>query len=74
MVGQDAEDRAATGDFYLFGNDIARGLDIYKFEAGAAKSAHPGTWLSPAEATALLATRKGAAVSAENALFCVLGS
>jgi hypothetical protein len=63
-----------TGSFYLYGNDIARGLDVYKFTAGGATSAHPGTWLSPAEATALLATRKGAVVSAENALFCVLGS
>jgi hypothetical protein len=62
-----------TGDFYLFANDIARGLDIYKYESSAAQSAHPGTWLSPAEATALLASRRGASVSAENALFCVLG-
>ena len=63
-----------TGDFYLFGNDINRGLDVYRYKGGGAPSANPGTWLSPAEATALLATRKGAAVSAENALFCVLGS
>ena len=28
----------ATGDFYLFGNDIARGLDIYHFDRRRARS------------------------------------
>ncbi len=39
---------ARTGDFWLFGNDIARGLDIYHFDADGEQnfSQNPGTWES----------------------------
>ena len=30
-----------TGDFYLFGNDIARGLDIYRFDGGGSSRREP---------------------------------
>jgi hypothetical protein len=42
----------ADGSFYLYGNDLNRGLDIYRFNAGAAQSTDGGTWLTPAEALA----------------------
>ena len=28
------------GDFYLYGNDIARGLDVYRFDGGRAVGEH----------------------------------
>jgi hypothetical protein len=40
------------GSFYLYGNDLARGLDIYRFDGSAERSANPGRWMSPAEALA----------------------
>ena len=51
-----------TGDFYLFGNDIKRGLDIYHFdgdghEAGEEPS---GKWMSAQEAKIALAEPAGA--------------
>jgi hypothetical protein len=41
------------GDFYLYGNDINRGLDVYRFEAEAPKSKRPGTWKNKQEAESL---------------------
>jgi hypothetical protein len=38
------------GSFYMFSNDITRGLDVYRFDAGAQQSAQPGTWLNAAQA------------------------
>jgi hypothetical protein len=37
-----------SGDFWLFGNDIGRGLDIYHFDADGQQnfSQNPGTWQS----------------------------
>ncbi len=63
---------SGNGDFYLFGNDINRGLDIYKFTADRPKSKSKGQWKSPkkAEADALATPR--VALSAETAPFCLL--
>jgi hypothetical protein len=62
-----------TGDFHMYGNDINRGLDVYRFSAAGAKSAHPGTWLSASEASVALAARpKTEVVAGEDALFCLL--
>ena len=61
-----------TGDFYLYGNDIARGLDVYRFSNARARSQRAGRWLSPTEARAALAGRPSVAVSAETAFFCLL--
>jgi hypothetical protein len=48
----------ATGDFYLFGNDIARGLDIYHFDGDAAPPASSGgTWMNARQARVALAGR-----------------
>jgi hypothetical protein len=45
---------AKDGSFYLFGNDMNRGLDVYKFDPKAAESPNPGSWLNPSEAADLL--------------------
>jgi hypothetical protein len=47
------------GSFYLYGNDKARGLDVYRFNASAPASANPGTWLLPSEAPVAAASRPG---------------
>ena len=39
-----------TGDFYLFGNDIKRGLDIYHFDGEARSRRSRGKWMSAQEA------------------------
>ena len=65
-----------TGDFYLYGNDQNRGLDIYKFEGDGVppghdkpkKSKNTGTWMTPAQALAL--PRLDA--TAEYTPFCLL--
>lgn len=60
-----------NGSFYLYGNDILRGLDVYRFNAKAKQSTNPGTWLSPADARDLLAgnTRP---IGPDNAPFCLI--
>jgi hypothetical protein len=63
----------ATGDFHLFGNDIARGLDIYRFDGSATESASAGgTWMSPARARVVLAARNTPGV-AGTTYVCLLG-
>jgi hypothetical protein len=44
------------GSFYLYGNDLNRGLDVYRFDAGAPVSSGGGTWLSAQEAAGMVAT------------------
>jgi hypothetical protein len=41
-----------SGDFWVFSNDIRRGLDIYHFDADGKNnfSTSPGKWMSPSEA------------------------
>ena len=56
--------------FYLYGNDLARGLDIYRFDWAAEESASRGQWLTPAEA--LARTQSAGAVSADYRLNCLL--
>jgi hypothetical protein len=62
----------ANGDFYLYGNDIARGLDIYKFSASAAPSARGGRWMTPAQAATFLSARPRVGLSRDTAFFCLL--
>ena len=56
--------------FYLYGNDINRGLDVYRFDWEAEESTARGQWLSPAEA--LARTVQAGKVSADYRLNCVL--
>jgi hypothetical protein len=60
-----------TGDFYLYGNDVARGMDVYKFTAAAPRSTAPGTWLTPAQALAAAQARPN--VAPATTLFCLVG-
>jgi len=34
-----------NGDFYLYGNDIRRGLDVFRFDGEKAKPAEKGKWM-----------------------------
>ena len=47
-----------TGDFYLFGNDMSRGLDIYRFDGEGSKPKSRGKWMSPEESQVALAGRE----------------
>ena len=38
------------GSFYLYGNDIERGFDVYRFDGDAKTSKRDGRWMSPAQA------------------------
>jgi len=40
------------GSAYIFSNDLLRGLDVYRFDAGAPASQEQGTWLNAAQAAA----------------------
>lgn len=63
-----------TGDFYLFGNDIGRGLDVYRFdgEAQARPASSGGRWMTPMEARVALADRPTPGV-AGTTYACLLG-
>ena len=56
--------------FYLYGNDINRGLDVYRFDWNAEGSESGGTWLTPAQALARTTTAGKA--SADYRLSCLL--
>ena len=60
-----------TGDFYLFGNDIKRGLDIYHFDGEGKKPAKSrGKWMSAQEARIALATGRRRASRARPTSAC----
>jgi hypothetical protein len=60
-----------TGDFYLFGNDMNRGLDVYHFEGGGKKPKSRGRWMSAEEARVALADRP-APGSAGTSYICLI--
>jgi hypothetical protein len=63
----------ATGDFFLFSNDIKRGLDVFKFEGAGPRSQLQGRWMSPAQAKAYFAgLPRLAPTRANGALVCLL--
>jgi hypothetical protein len=43
----------ADGSFWLFGNDMARGLDVYRFDGTKPESESGGTWLGAQAAASL---------------------
>ena len=63
---------ASNGDFHLYGNDIVRGLDVYKFDASAPRSTSAGTWMTPAQAQALRARQPKVGLTKDTAFFCLL--
>jgi hypothetical protein len=60
---------APDGSFYLFGNDMVRGLDVYKFTKSAPAATDGGTWLNPKQA---LATAKLRGVGTTQGPICLL--
>jgi hypothetical protein len=59
------------GSFYLFANDISRGLDVFRYDATAPAATETGTWHTPAEFDALRADLTAADVA--GALpYCIL--
>ncbi|MDQ3405026.1 MAG: hypothetical protein M3548_16825 [Actinomycetota bacterium] len=61
-----------NGDFFLYGNDINRGLDIYKFSADRKKSPNKGQWKSPKQAEADALATPRLALTEDTAPFCLL--
>jgi hypothetical protein len=61
-----------TGDFYLFGNDINRGLDIYHFDGESTRPRSRGRWMSAREASLALPGRAYPGV-AGTTYVCLLG-
>lgn len=61
---------AKNGSFYLYGNDMNRGFDVYKFDPKATASLDPGSWLSPSDAADLLKPNV-LPVGRDNAPFCL---
>jgi hypothetical protein len=59
---------ASDGSFYLYGNDLNRGLDVYRFDPKAAPSDGLSTWLG----AAALPTVAAPAMSADYRPFCLL--
>jgi hypothetical protein len=61
------------GDFHMYGNDLNRGLDVYRFDAQAERSSSPGQFLSPAAARQrLLAAGARTAPRSTRRGFCLL--
>jgi hypothetical protein len=61
-----------TGSFYVYGNDISRGLDVYRFTNGAGNSARTGRWMTPAQARTALTALPKVALTKDTAFFCLL--
>ena len=61
------------GSAYIFADDQTRGFDVYRFDATAATSENPGTWLSPGEAAARTAQLRADGLIADELLpYCDL--
>ena len=58
------------GSFYIFGNDLNRGLDVYRFDSGAPAPEGTGTWLTPAQALARARTL-GVGAGIQEGPFCL---
>jgi hypothetical protein len=61
-----------TGDFYLYGNDMNRGLDIYHYDGAREKSKRGGRWMSPAEAEARALSLPRVPLSPTNRIYCLI--
>lgn len=60
------------GSFHMFGNDIARGFDVYRFTGAQDSSVPAGTMMTPTQAAVRLGALKRPKLSAANPLFCML--
>ncbi|MDQ5808084.1 MAG: hypothetical protein M3320_05345 [Actinomycetota bacterium] len=62
------------GDFYMYGNDQRRGLDVYRFDAQAAPTTQTGQFLNAQQAAAKLATNRATPDQLKQyRMFCLLG-
>jgi len=61
-----------TGDFYLYGNDIRRGFDIYAYDGGGKRSEKGGRWMTPAQAEARAASLPQVELTEDTAFRCLL--
>ncbi len=61
-----------TGDFYLYGNDMNRGLDVYKFDGEGGKSRNAGRWMTPAETQSMALARPKVDGGPETSVICLL--
>jgi hypothetical protein len=60
------------GSFHMFGNDIDRGFDVYRFTGSEDRSVPAGTMMTPTQAAVQLGAVERPKLSAENPLFCML--
>jgi hypothetical protein len=62
------------GDFYLYGNDQRRGLDVYRFDAQAGRTGRTGRFLTAEQAAVELAGSKASPEELRDyRMFCLLG-
>jgi hypothetical protein len=61
----------ADGSFYMYGNDLNRGLDVYRFEAAAPAAADTGTWFTAEEYLAWAQANGIAGATAGQGPYCV---
>ena len=62
------------GSFHMYGNDIKRGFDVYRFTGAEDESVPAGTMLTPVQAATRLGALNRPKLSADNRLFCLLPS
>ena len=65
--------KANRKGFYLYGNDIQRGFDVYRYTADTTPTAEGADlWLTPAETAARSAATPKVDLTKDNAPFCLL--
>ncbi len=64
----------ANGSFHMYGNDINRGFDVYRFSGAEDPSVPTGTMMTPIQAATHLQARDRPKLSADNRMFCLLDS
>jgi len=62
------------GSFHMYGNDIKRGFDVYRFTGAEDRSVPTGTMMTPEQAAVQLGALDRPKLSADNPLFCLLPS
>ena len=65
---------AADGSFHLYGNDIKRGFDVYRFDGAEDPSVPVGRMMTPGQAAVSLGALNREKLSVDNPLACLLQS
>jgi hypothetical protein len=58
--------------FYLYGNDHARGFDVYRWRPSAGAAASPGRWLTPGASAVAAQRLRTAGTGARLARLCLI--